>query len=605
MSNLKMAKIVKALNTTNNTIVPDSDVIVSNALKSSDLGGSTTYYTNVSDLPISAPAFTKALVTSTNTLYQYNGGWYPIALINNFSPSFITEPNATYTLNSDGSATTVTVLAQDSDDVPIAYTVVTDSNFDAFATITHDSEKHNVWTITPTVSSGEFSAGTVTFRASDGVNLANVNSEFSISFGPDWSVAPTESILRASDGEEFDRLGESVSISGDGTYAIAGAYGENADINNGGQASGWGAAYVYTKSGSTWTQQARLVASDRAAGDQFGRAIDISSDGTYAIIGAPQSGNGSAALPYAGAAYIFTRSGSTWTQQAKIVSSDLQTNDHFGDSVSISSDGNYAVVGTTWEKGGAGDPLNFAGAAYIFSRSGSTWTQQAKIVSSDLEAGDQIGLSVSINGDGSYVIVGAHGEDTGGSLAGAAYIFTRSGSTWTQQQKIQASDATNFYQFGRAVDINSDGTYAIVGSTYEVTWPGPGESGAAYIFTRSGSTWTEQAKIKASDAASFDWFGEQVSINSDGSYAVVCAQEKDLVTGSSYPNKNHGAVYIFSRSGSTWTQERKITASDIQPYDLFGYSLSMSSNGAKVIVGAPEEDTDGTNAGAVYIYEAS
>jgi hypothetical protein len=81
-----MAKIVKALNTTNNTIVPDSDVIVSNALKSSDLGGSTTYYTNVSDLPISAPAFTKALVTSTNTLYQYNGGWYPIALINNFSP---------------------------------------------------------------------------------------------------------------------------------------------------------------------------------------------------------------------------------------------------------------------------------------------------------------------------------------------------------------------------------------------------------------------------------------------------------------------------------------------------------------------------------------
>jgi hypothetical protein len=187
MSNLKMAKIVKALNTTNNTIVPDSDVIVSNALKSSDLGGSTTYYTNVSDLPISAPAFTKALVTSTNTLYQYNGGWYPIALINNFSPTFSVTPNASYQLSTDGTATTVTVLATDSDDVPVNYTVVTDSGFDAIATVTHDSEKDNVWVIRTIDSDNSVSqvdgSGTVTFKASDGVNIATTSaSTFNLNF---------------------------------------------------------------------------------------------------------------------------------------------------------------------------------------------------------------------------------------------------------------------------------------------------------------------------------------------------------------------------------------------------------------------------------------
>jgi len=241
--------------------------------------------------------------------------------------------------------------------------------------------------------------------------------------------------------------------------------------------------------------------------------------------------------------------------------------------------------------------LDAAGAAYIFTRSGSTWTQQAKLTASDAQIIDHFGYSVSISGDGSYVIVGAKTEDGGAGNpienAGAAYIFTRSGSTWTEQTILRAPDATLFNNFGRAVDINSDGTYVVVGSPYENTVADL--SGAAYIFTRSGSTWTQQAKIKASDAAYNDWFGESLAINPSATVAVIGALNN---------NGERGAAYVFTRSGSTWTQERKITASDGAQYDHLGNSVSMSSNGAKVIVGAHDDDDDGVSSGAAYIYEA-
>ena len=594
-----MAKIVKALNTTNNTIVPDSDVIVSNALKSSDLGGTTTYYTNVSDLPISAPAFTKALVTSTNTLYQYNGGWYPIALINNFSPVFTTTPNATYSLATNGSVTTVTVLASDSDDVPLLYTAVGDSDFNLFATVTHDSEKHNVWTITPLDSENGAAiaaSGTVTFRASDGVNIATSNSTFSLTFGPDWSATPTESILRASDAQVNDRFGDSVSISSDGTYAIVGARDEAGGAGD--TIPDAGAAYIFTRSGSTWTQQAKITASDAQATDRFSQA-SISSDGTYAIVGAYGEDTGGSE---AGAAYIFTRSGSTWTQQQKIVSSDLEASDQFGESVSISSDGTYAIVGARTEDGGiVGSDV---GAAYVFTRSGSTWTQQAKLTASDAQASDFFGYSVSISSDGTYAIVGAYLEDGGGNNAGAAYIFTRSGSTWTQQAKITANDSQADDNFGWSVSISSDGSYAIVGARTEDT--GGSNAGAAYIFTRSGSTWTEQQKIQSSDKEASDFFGYAVALNSNGTHAIVGALLED--GGAGNPLGNAGAAYIFSRSGSTWTEVKKLTASDAQANDQFGKSVSISSDGSYAIVGARDEaggvGDPLSSSGSAYIYEA-
>ena len=513
-------------------------------------GVGTTTYATAAELPTSGlTAGDQAFITSTGRLYISNSnGWYNIALINQ-APYWIEQPDGSYTLSTTGLSTVITILASDSDSTAPSYTATADSDFNQIATITTDSEGADGtrFIVTPIDSENGTAiagSGTVTFIATDGINQASVVSTFSLSFVPDWTVAPTESKLTASDGAQYDQLGYGVAISGDGAYAIAGAWGE--DGGAGDPYINAGAAYVYTKSGSTWTEQTILTASDPGVGDQFGNKLDINSDGTYAIVCAPREAGGAGdPLANAGAAYIFTRSGSTWTQQAKLVSSDLQANDYFGISVSINSDATYAIVGAYLEDGGAGDPLDAAGAAYIFTRSGSTWTQQAKLTASDAQGDDYFGYSVSINGDGDYAIVGANGEDTGGSSAGAAYIFTRSGSTWTQQQKIQSSDIQANDNFGISVSMSSDGDYAVVGAYGENGGPGDpiNAAGAAYVFTRSGSTWTEQAILRASDAQSVDRLGQTVSISGDGAYAITGAPYED--GGAGNPISYAGAAYIY------------------------------------------------------------
>jgi uncharacterized membrane protein YphA (DoxX/SURF4 family) len=345
-----------------------------------------------------------------------------------------------------------------------------------------------------------------------------------------------------------------------------------------------GAAYIFVRSGTSWTQQAKIQASDKEGGDNFGQSVGISSDGLTAIVGAGGEDTGGAS---AGAAYIFVRSGTSWTQQAKIQASDAQTAAIFGEHASISGDGNTAIVSSY----GAGA----RGAAYIFTRSGATWSQQAKIVASDAEANDQFGQSVSISSDGNTAIVGALYENTGGADAGAAYIFVRSGTTWTQQAKILSSDIQAgdlFY----AVGISSDGNTAIVGAYGEDT--GGSAAGAAYIFVRSGTSWSQQAKIQATDKEASDQFGNSVSISSDGNTAIVGARFED--TGAA----DAGAAYIFKRSGTSWTQTQKIQASDPEASDNFGNPVSISGDGLTAIIGARLEDTGATDAGAAYIYAA-
>ena len=393
-------------------------------------------------------------------------------------------------------------------------------------------------------------------------------------------VRSQQAKIQASDRQASDKFGYSVSISGDGNTAIAGAYNEDTGATDA------GSAYIFTRSGTTWTQQAKIQASDKQAYDQFGQVVSISSNGNTAIVGAYTEDTGGSS---AGAAYIFTRSDTTWTQQAKIQASDKATNDLFGYSVSISGDGNTAIAGALFEE--------YGGSAYIFTRSGTTWTQQAKIQASDRQASDFFGSSVSISSNGNTAIVGAMFEDTGGSSAGAAYIFTRSGTTWTQQVKIQASDKQASDNFGVSVAISDDGNTAIVGAYTEDT--GGTNAGAAYIFTRSGTTWTQQAKILASDRQASDFFGHSVAISSNGNTAIAGAYNED--TGAT----DAGSAYIFTRSGTTWTQQARIQASDKQASDNFGWSVAISDDGNTTIAGAYNEDTGGTDTGAAYIFEKS
>jgi len=506
----------------------------------------------------------------------------------NQAPS-LSGNSASYILSDDGStATVITLVAVDPEGQPITYTATGDSGFNSIATVSNDS---SVFTITPkneTQAPGG-GTGTLTFTASDGVKSTNAASSFTLTFMGDWSSATQQAKLVASDAAQNDRFGQSVSLSEDGNTAIVGAhYADPSALNNA------GAAYIYTRSGTTWSQQAKLVASNVGAGDRVGISVDISGDGNTIVTGATYedtSGSNS------GAAYIFTRSGSTWSQQTMLKASDAQADDWFGNAVSISDDGNTVIVGAKYEDTG----FTTAGSAYIFTRSGSTWSQQAKIQSSDVESDDRFGESVSISGNGDNVIVGANMEDTGATSAGSAYIFTRSGSTWSQQAKIQAGDLQASDMFGSAVSISEDGNTAIVGAPFEDT---PSTNyGAAYIFTRSGSTWSQQAKIQTSDSNSTinGNFGRAVSISNNGDIVVVAHEAYE-----SLARNDEGAVHIFTRSGTTWTEQITLQASDAQDNDLLGANgaAAISGDGETVIAGAAFEDTGGTDAGAAYIFVA-
>jgi len=316
----------------------------------------------------------------------------------------------------------------------------------------------------------------------------------------------------ASDAAAYDIFGGSVSISGD--YIVVGASEEDA----GGTSAG--AAYVFLRSGTSWSQQDKIVASDAGAGDDFGFSVSIFGD--YIAVGARLEAAGGS---NAGAAYVFLRSGTSWNQQAKIVASDVEAGDLFGNAISISGD--YIVVGAVGEvAGGTG-----AGAAYVFLRAGTSWSQQAKIVASDAAVGDNFGESVSISGD--YIVAGANGEDTGGSSAGAAYVFLRSGTSWNQQAKIVASDAEGGDNFGRDVEISGD--YIVAGASSEDT--GGSSAGAAYLFVRSGTSWPQQVKYASSDIAAGDQFGGSVAVSIN--YAVIGAPLES--TGGT----ESGAAHVF------------------------------------------------------------
>jgi len=585
----QISKILNLANLETNTITAsiDSDIVNQTVTLGVTLPVGTISVSSADTLPLSNIQIgQQGFVTSTNRLYIYNGsGWYNIATINS-TPYWVTEANASYTLNTDGTATVVEINAADSDGTIVSYTATGDSNFNAIATVVQDSDGRFVIRSIDSDGSASPTAGSgiLTFTATDGVDQASTASTFSISFSPNWTGSYLEIKKVSSDLAAGDNFGTSVSITPDGTYAIVGAQMPFAS----------GAAYIFTRSGSTWTQQAKLVSSDLQASDDFGWAVSISSDASYAVVTAKEEDGGSGdPIDRAGAAYIFTRSGSTWTQQAKLTASDAQVNDQFGYSVSMNSDGSYVSIGAYFEDGGAGDPASAAGAVYVFTRSGSTWTQQTILRASDAEAGDVFGYSVSMNSDASYAIVGAANEDTGGSNTGAAYIFTRSGSTWTQQQKIQSSGVLAGDNFGRSVSINSDATYAIIGASFEDT--GGVSTGSAYIFTRSGSTWTQQQKLQSSPVEANARFGEAVSISSDGTHAIIGA------IGADGAGSDDGAAFIFSRSGSTWTEQQKLYGSDGDNYAGAGHSVSISGNGKYAIVASRSQDLGD---GAAYFFEA-
>jgi hypothetical protein len=347
-------------------------------------------------------------------------------------------------------------------------------------------------------------------------------------------------------GTAGDSFGMSVAISG--TTAVVGANGND---------SGTGAAYVFTRSGSAWTEQAELTAADGTGGDYFGTAVAIS--GSTIVVTADGKNF------QAGAAYVFTGSGASWTQQAELADPLGAEDDYFGSAVAIS--GSTIVVG-------ANGYSNFTGAAYVFAGSGSSWTQQAELTAPDGATDDYFGSSVGVSG--STAVVDAYG--TGTPNLGAAYIYVRGATGWSEQAELADPGASVNDDYGISVAVS--GTTVVVGA------PGVNSgAGAAYVYTRSGTAWKQQAELTAADGAVSDFFGWSVAIS--GTTTVVSA------LGYAYA----GAVYAFVRSGTAWIQEAEGSASDTTPDDYFGYQVAVS--GTSAVAGSPQNNA---SAGAAYVF---
>ncbi|MBW2453782.1 MAG: cadherin-like beta sandwich domain-containing protein [Deltaproteobacteria bacterium] len=390
-----------------------------------------------------------------------------------------------------------------------------------------------------------------------------------------------------------------------------------------------------------------LKASNAEPSDTFGFSVALSGD--TLVVGAPfedSSTTGVGGMETdngahdAGAVYVFTRGGDTWTQQAYIKASTTGTNDHFGTSVAI--DGDTLVVGAPLEDSNAtgmngteGDnSATDAGAVYVFTRSGTAWAQEAYLKAANTGNYDHFGTSVAIDGD--TLVVGAPYEDSGSAgvgaddtddsatNAGATYVFTRTGTTWSQQVYLKASDPDGDDYFGFSVAAEGDlvavGAYLEDGNATGINGDhfdnSATDSGAAYVFERAGTTWSQQIYAKASNTDPDDYLGVAVALT--GNTLVVGAYGEDSsATGVNGDHSDNslaasGAAYVFERVNNTWSQQAYLKASNVDGSDYFGRYLDAW--GETIVVGAAWEDSSGTGlqgnpfdnganqSGAVYLF---
>ncbi len=438
-----------------------------------------------------------------------------------------------------------------------------------------------------------------------------------------------------------DNFGDSVAVSG------------NTVVVGSPRSSNGGTVFVFVRDAvnGAWSQQDKLVSTSPTR-NAFGTSVAISGD--TIVVGDTSEDSGSTGVngddsnssaQNSGAAYVFQRSDGVWTQQAYLKASNTEANDQFGTSVAISGD--TIIVGAAYEdsastgvNGGEGNTPGFneAGAAYVFQRSGETWTQQAYLKASNTDGQDYFGGSVAVSGD--TIVVGARGEMSsstgvngnqgntpGFAIAGAAYVFQRTGGAWAQQAYLKASNTGVNDFFGTSVAISGD--TIVVGAERERSGAtgvngDQGDSsdisgaGAAYVFQRSGGAWVQQAYLKASNTNSLDYFGGSVAISGD--MIIVGAEREDSGStglngdGSNTPGfDDSGAAYVFQRSGGAWALQAYLKASNTGGDDRFGASVAVAGN--LLVAGALGEDSaargingvgsdnDATGSGAAYIFE--
>ena len=403
-------------------------------------------------------------------------------------------------------------------------------------------------------------------------------------------VTAQEATLVAPDGALNDWCGFSVALSSDGTRALVGA-----PLDDTARGIDAGSARVFLRMGTTWAQETTLVTPNASAGDNLGYSVALSSDGSVALAGSPLDD-----LPGAidrGAAYVFRRTGTTWVQEATLlgVFGGGAANDNFGYSVALTSDGRRALVGAPLDDTARGSN---AGSIHTFVYAG-LWGEEAMLLAPDGAADDNFGHSVALSSDGSRALAGAYQDDTaGGSNAGSAHVFLRTSTVWAHEATLLAPDGSAGDIVGSSVALTSDGSRALVGADLDDTASGS-DAGSARVFLRTGTAWAQEATLLAPDAAvGGDQFGSSVALTSDGSRALVGAYQDDTAGGS-----DAGSARVFVRTGTAWAQEATLLAPDGAMSDSFGFSVALTPDGSRALVGVRFDDTAGdVDAGSARVF---
>jgi uncharacterized repeat protein (TIGR02543 family) len=529
--------------------------------------GTIKYYSdNAYTMEVTAPT----VVTIARTYYiraTLNGcSTDDSRVVNDFSTAIAPPTITSFTPSSGNPGTLVTITGTDLGNSSIAFTIGGTP-----AIVISKTSTSLVGMVMPGSSTGTISISNV-------AGIVTNSESFTVTETPYPSVQQGNKLVGIG-AAGFMTQGTSVSMSADGNTAIVGGSYDNGNT---------GAAWVYTKSGNTWSSQgSKLVATDATGNAQQGISVSLSADGNTAIVGGNWD-NGEV-----GAAWVYTRSGSTWTQQGnKLVGTGANGNSWQGISVSLSADGNTAMVG------GANDNNNF-GAVWVYTRSGNTWTQQgSKLVGTDAVGTlVQQGWSVALSADGNTALVGGYYDNNG---AGAAWVYNRSGNTWTQQgsKLVGTGAAGTFLQQGLSVALSANGNTAIVGGNGDNNF-----DGAAWVYTRSGSTWTQQGSklVGTGVVGTSDPFGGSTGA-AQGSSVSLSADGNTAMVGGTSDNSNAGATWVYTRSGTDWAQQgsKLVVTGAVGTYVQQGASVSLSADGKTAMVGGPW-DNDGAGAAWVYV----
>jgi hypothetical protein len=403
-------------------------------------------------------------------------------------------------------------------------------------------------------------------------------------------------------GAANDNYGYAVALSGDGNTALIGAYNKTLGANN-----GQGVAFVYARTGQSWLLQQTL--SEDAAGatnDNFGSAVALSENGNTALIGAYRKPVG--ANKAQGAAFVFVRNGTSWTQQQELVQtpSTAAANNNFGISVALSSDGNTALLGASGQTVGAN---RAEGAVFSFKRNGTNWGEAQELVepAGIGTAGDGFGISASLSADGKTALIGVANKTITSKLAqGAAFIFNSHDTNWFFQQELTENPAvgnTSDY-FGTTVALSGDGNTALVGAYNKQIGANSGQ-GAAFVFTRNKKSWQQEAELTETTGtgAVNDQFGYGVALSYNGNTALIGANSKTINGLAS-----QGTVFVLTRNDTNWLQKQALTEPPDTggDHDFFGFALALSNDGKTGLVGASGQTVNGASSeGAAFIFNAT